>query len=295
MTDETRDASDFFITTDPFDPAMVTISEDATLAETERDGVRLAYETCGDPAGEPVVLIEGLGYGRWMWRWQVDALADDYRLVVPDNRGTGDSNAPEGPYTIEQLAADVHAVVSDAGVERPHLIGASMGGMIAQEYALSYPTRSVSLLCTSPGGPEAVPTPDETLARMFDVPDDADEREAIRYKMAPAMDELADDTETLERIVDWRLASDAPPAARQAQAAAVEAFDVSDRLDEITVPAFVAHGTADRVLPVENGRLLADRLDCATLFVEDGPHLFFIEDADRVNSALTAFLDGVAG
>ena len=270
-------------------------TDDSHLASVERDGVRISYEERGDPDGEPVLLLEGLGYARWMWRWQADALADDYRVLLPDNRGTGGSDAPEGPYTIGDMAADAHAVCADAGVERPHLVGASMGGMIALRYAVDYEARSLSLLCTSPGGPDAVPTPDETLARMFEVPDDADEREAIRHKMGPAMDALADDEETLSRIVDWRLRSDAPPAAREAQAGAVAAFDASEELDRLEVPAFVAHGTADRVLPVANGRLLADRLDCETLFVDDGPHLLFVESADRLNDRLSAFLEASDG
>ena len=269
-------------------------SPDETQTDTvERDGVTISYELRGDPTGEPVVMIEGLGYARWMWNWQAEALADEYRLLLPDNRGTGASDAPDGPYSIDQLAADIHAAVTDAGFDRPHLIGASMGGMIGLQYALSYPARSLSLLCTSPGGPDAEPTPDETLARMFSVPDDADEREAIRYKMEPAMNEL--DEPVVDQIVEWRLASDAPPAAREAQGGAVQAFDVSDRLDELTLPTLVMHGTDDRVLPVANGRLLADRLDCRATFVEGGPHLFFIEQAGQVNDELDAFLAGVDG
>lgn len=264
-----------------------------------RAGVEIAYEERGRPAAdaETVVFLEGLGYGRWMWHRQADALADDYHLVLPDNRGTGESDAPEGPYTITQMAADTEAVLADAGVETAHVVGASMGGMIAQRYALDYDRAvSLALLCTSPGGEDAVPTPDATLARMFDVPDDADEREAIRYKMQPALsDGFAEaNPDLIERIVDWRLDSDAPPAARQAQAAAVEAFDAGDDLDELTLPTLIAHGTDDRVLPVANGELLADALSHAeTEWVEDGSHLFFLEEADRVNDTLEAFLDGV--
>ena len=262
-----------------------------------RDGVEIAYEQRGQSAdgAQSVVLIEGLGYGRWMWRWQADALTDDYHVVLPDNRGTGDSDAPEGPYTIEQMAADLEAVLADAGVETVHVVGASMGGMIAQQYALSYDrAASLSLFCTSPGGDDAVATPDETLARMFSVPEDADEREAIRYKMAPALsDGFAEaNPELIERIVDWRLASDAPPAAREAQGAAVEAFDVSDDLAALDVPTLVLHGTGDHVLPVENGELLTELLpDPETTFYEGGSHLFFMEESERVSERLRGFLD----
>src|SRR6056297_1338841 len=157
------------------------------------DGVELAYEERGaDPdAAETVALVEGLGYGRWMWNWQRDRLADEgYRVVVWDNRGAGDSDAPEGPYSIAEMASDLDAVLDAVGVDRAHVVGASMGGMIAQQYALDYDrAESLGLLCTSHGGEEAHDVPEETQARMFGVPEDADERETIRFKMQPAMTE----------------------------------------------------------------------------------------------------------
>lgn len=265
------------------------------METVSRDGVLLTYERAGQRDAASVVLVEGLGYGRWMWNWQRDALADDYDVVIPDNRGTGDSDAPQGPYTIGEMAADLDAVLDDAGIDEAHLVGASMGGMIVQQYALDYDrARSITLLCTSPGGDDAEPTPPETQQRMFDVPEGLDEREQIRYKMAPAMTDALADRDLLEDIIDWRLASDAPEHARQAQGAAVAAFDVSDRLDQIDVPALVLHGTDDRVLPVGNARLLDDRLPDSSLeLVEGGPHLFFIENHERVNKYVQAFLRDV--
>lgn len=265
----------------------------------DNDGVTIAYEERGrDPTtAETVVCCEGLGYGRWMWNWQAEALAESSHVVVWDNRGTGDSDAPEGPYTIEQMAGDLEAVLDDVGITSAHVVGASMGGMVAQRYALAYDrAASLTLLCTSPGGPEAVPTPEATLERMFSVPDDADEREAIRYKMRPAVSDgfMEQHEELVEQIVDWRLDSDAPPAARQAQAAAVEAFDASDELDGIEVPVLVLHGTDDRVLPVGNGEILAERIPRADAeFVDGGSHLFFIEDAARVTDRIEEFLADV--
>ena len=260
----------------------------------DSDGVRIAYERAGTPEGETVVLVEGLGYGRWMWNWQREGL-EAYDLLLPDNRGTGDSDVPEGPYTVPKMAADVEAVLADAGADRAHLVGASMGGMIAQQYALEYDrAASLCLLCTSPGGPEEEPIPEATLERMFGVPEGYDEREAVRYKMEPAMTEAfwAANGYLIDDIVDWRLESDAPEHAREWQAAGVETFDVSDRLADLAVPALVLHGERDRVVPVENGRLLAEGLPDATLetFDEGGSHLFFIERADDVNAQLRSFL-----
>lgn len=260
----------------------------------DSDGVRIAYERTGTPGGQTVVLVEGLGYGRWMWNWQREGLRE-YDLILPDNRGTGDSDVPDGPYTVPEMAGDIEAVLADAGVDRAHLVGASMGGMVAQQYALEFDrAASLCLLCTSPGGPEEEPIPESTLERMFGVPEEYDQREAIRYKMEPAMtDEFwAAEEGLIDEVVGWRLESDAPDRAREWQAAGVEAFDVSDRLADLEVPALVLHGERDRVVPVENGRLLAEGLPEATLetFDEGGSHLFFIERAGDVNARLRSFL-----
>lgn len=269
------------------------------MPTVDADGVTIAYEEHGPPDAESVVFVEGLGYGRWMWQWQADALADDYHVVLYDNRGTGESDAPDGPYTIPEMAADLDAVLTDvldadAG-ETAHVVGASMGGMIAMQYALDYDrAASLVLLCTSHGGDDAVPIPDETLARMFNVPDDASPREAIRYKMQPAMtDEFWDENQDLiEQIVDWRLESDASDDAREAQAAGVQAFDVQDRLCDIDVPTLVLHGTDDRVLPVENGRMVADGIPNAEFVpLEGGSHLFFIESHETVTDSIQSFID----
>ena len=204
-----------------------------------RDGVSIEYAFDGPGDGPTVLLLEGLGYGRWMWRWLTDALADEYEVIRPDNRGTGGSDVPEGPYTVAEMAADARAVLDDHGADRVHVCGASMGGMIAQELAV------------------------------------ADDR--------------------VDRIVDWRLAGDTTPAGREAQAAAVAAFDATDQLGEIDVPTLILHGTDDRVLPVGNADLLADYLPHATVErVDGGPHLFFIERRDAVNPRIRSFLDEVA-
>jgi len=274
------------------------------MAYATNDGVRLAYEREGparadiDPDdAEVVVFVEGLGYGTWMWRWQHRAVREQYESVRWDNRGTGDSDEPEGPYTVPEMASDLEAVLDDAGVEQAHVVGASMGGMIALQYALDYDrARSLTLMCTSPGGPDAVGVPEETQERMFSVPDDYDEREAIRYKMEPAMTSefVADNEELVKRILDWRLESDASDQARLWQGAAVEAFDVSDRLGEIDQSVLLFHGTADRVVPYENGELLADGLPDVEFVTLDGaPHLLFIERRERVNDRLLEFLDDV--
>jgi pimeloyl-ACP methyl ester carboxylesterase len=267
---------------------------------------------------ETVVFVEGQGYGRWMWNFQHDRLGDSERIVW-DNRGTGDSDAP-GPhwllrkipnwkglqalaifkldgYAIPDMAADLEAVLADAGVDSAHVVGASLGGVVAQEYAIEYDrAETVTLLCTSMGGDAeaAVDIPEETIQGMYAVPEDADERETIRYRMGYAMNDsfMAEHPELVDRIVDWRLEGDAGDAERLAQGAAYDGYDSSGKLDRLTQPTLVAHGTDDRVLPVENARLLHDRIPDAELeLFEGGQHLFFIERADAVTDRIREFLE----
>lgn len=287
----------------------------SSMPRAIRDGVSIYYEYDeSEDGGTPVVFVQGLGYGRWMWRWQREAVADAYDVVAPDNRGTGRSDVGLPPlvprlpgvlrppiifklagYSISGLAADLEAVLDDAGIREAHLVGASMGGMIAQRYALEYTrAKTLTLCCTSHGGPDAVPVPEETQEFIFDEPDGASERETLRHRMRPAFNERFTNRNPhlMDRILEWRLEQDADDPAREAQAAAVLNFDVSDRLERIRVPTLILHGTDDRVVPFENALLLEEAIpDARFERFEGGSHLFFIEDADRVNEELVAFLD----
>ncbi|MFC6752468.1 alpha/beta fold hydrolase [Halorubrum tibetense] len=174
------------------------------MSKVIRDGVSIDYAVDGDPGDPSVLLLAGLGYGRWMWRWLTAALADEYEVIRPDNRGTGESDVPEGPYTIDELAADAAAVLDDHGVDRVHVCGASMGGMTAQSLALADDrVASLTLLCTSPGGEGAVETPADVREHIFDPPEDADPRERIRYLMEPAVSDgfYGREPELVEEIV----------------------------------------------------------------------------------------------
>src|SRR6185503_21063399 len=119
---------------------------------TASDGARLHWESHG--SGDPVLLIMGLGSNAYGWHRTIPWLAERYETITFDNRGTGRSDVPDGPYAIAQLAADAAAVLDAAGHASAHVVGASLGGMIAQRFALSFPerVRSLVLVCTTPGG-----------------------------------------------------------------------------------------------------------------------------------------------
>ena len=133
----------------------------------DNQGARIYWDEQG--RGAPVLLIMGLGWTSAMWHRTRPILAERYRTVALDNRGVGRSDVPPGPYSIALMASDAAAVLDAAGIERACIFGVSMGGMIAQEFALQYPQRVDALLlgCTAAGGPHAVQPDSEVLQILF--------------------------------------------------------------------------------------------------------------------------------
>lgn len=266
------------------------------MTETElhaRNGnVCLAYEVRG--SGDPVLLIHGLGYARWGWEPVVDALARDLRIALFDNRGIGGSDAPKGPYTARQLAADAVAVLDAAGMDHAHVVGTSLGGMVAQEVATRWPERvdRLVLACTTPGGRHAYPLHERTLRLMQEALTLAPERALRRFvENALSGDALERRPELVERILYHRLSNPQDPAAWQAQAAAGAAFDGYGRLGRIAAPTLVLHGTDDGVVDVRNADLLAERIRDARLELFPGcGHLFFWEQPGRFVELVSEFL-----
>jgi 3-oxoadipate enol-lactonase len=246
--------------------------------------VSLYYETDGADDGETVVFLGDVGYGAWQWGWQHAGLAGPFETLVTDLRGAGRSDAPPGPYAVDDFVADVRAVLDDHGARRVHVVGSGLGGMVALELArTSTRPRSLALLGTAPVGA------DLTLDPLFGAPDDPD---ALAASLAAALsrDFLDAHPDAIERIVEWRAAEDAPREAWDAQAAAVAAYAV-DRPYEIDTPALVLHGRDDAVWPVEHGRRLAETLPRGEFVGLDGGHLIGIERSRAVNDRLFGFFE----
>jgi 3-oxoadipate enol-lactonase len=245
--------------------------------------VRIAWERVG--SGEPLLLIQGLGYARWGWEPVVEPLSRSFEVLIFDNRGIGESEVPPGPYTIAEMAADAVQVLDEAGVERAHVVGTSLGGMIAQELALSRPERvsKLVLACTTPGGADAYPMPQRTVDLMLAR---ATLREFTENALTPAV--LPD---VVDRILAHRERTDQGYDAWAAQAAAGAGFDASGRLGALEAPTLVQHGDGDVVVDPRNGQLLAELIPGARLSVyEGGGHLFFWQEPERFVRELEEFL-----
>lgn len=241
-----------------------------------RDGVELYYETEGE--GEGVAFLAEAGLGAWSWGWQHRAVAGPYRALVHDRRGTGRSDAPAGPYTVEELVADLRAVVRDAGLGRPHLIGLGLGGMVALRYAREHGARTLTLAGTAGSGGRVDA---DALA-------DADEAALLGAEFRAAHPDV------LAGIREWRREDDAAPGASDAQVAALRGFDAAP-LHELTLPALVVHGSGDQIVPAAAGRDLAEGLPRGEFHAFEGAgHLVTVERSRPVNDLLVGHLDGGA-
>ncbi|WP_276273150.1 alpha/beta fold hydrolase [Haloarcula litorea] len=244
------------------------------------DGVTLHYETSGD--GPTVVFVTDAGYGAWLWGWHVDAVAGPYEALVWDLRGTGESDAPAGPYDVNTLASDLEAVLSAHGVGSAHLVGAGLGGMVALAYAHRYNrARTLTLYNTAAAG-EAL-----DAAALRDLSLDAGAEASLSGAFSPAFRE---ETALVERITEWRRAEDATGDAFEAQVAAALAFDAPP-LYEVTLPTAVYYGVDDPVVPTAAAESLAADLPRGEATAVEGRHCSYVEHAPAVTDRLTAFLD----
>lgn len=256
------------------------------------DGVRLHYAETGRRSGPPVLMIQGLGADKHLWDLQRLALAPWYRTIALDNRGAGRSDKPYGAYSMEQMADDAIATLDKAGVEHAHIVGASMGGVIAQLLALKHPdrVRSLTLACTAcrhhPWRRELLAGWAETaqlrgMAAMT--------HEAARWVIGPRS------FRRLTPAVGWMgpLALSRPPHAFAGQVAGILSIDDShaERLHEILVPTLVMVGNQDILTPRGDSEELAERIASAELVVISGAaHGFMIEHATTFNRILLDFL-----
>jgi pimeloyl-ACP methyl ester carboxylesterase len=260
--------------------------------KADSHGVRIAYELLGE--GEPLTLVQGLAYDRHGFGRLPELLAEHFRVVLIDNRGVGESDEPDGPYTVPQMAADVAAVLDDAGIARTDLWGVSLGGLIAQEFALAYPERVARLvLCsTMPGGPRSHPMPAPGLEAFARFPT-LERKAGLRLMVENSLGVrgVREVPGLADEIYAYRLENAPSLAAWQAQAHAGATFDGYDRIGGITAPTLILHGGADNVVDTRNAELLAELIPNARVeIVPERGHLVMWEDSERVARLVAEFL-----
>jgi pimeloyl-ACP methyl ester carboxylesterase len=259
----------------------------------DRGDASIWWEEAG--VGPPLLLVQGLGYPGDMWHRLVPSLAEHHRVLWFDNRGTGRTGVPAGPYTVELMASDAIAVLDAAGVDAAHVMGASMGGFIVQELALGHPDRVLSLIlgCTGTGGDGMVAAEPEAMemiaARATMTPEDAAEV-SIPFVYASSTPRERIDEDFAVRMVR----PTTPEGYSNQVAGVVQWRGAFDRLVDLAVPVLVLSGTADRLVNPENSKVLAARIPTSRLVWIDGAsHVFFTDDPKATVDAVVGFLAGL--
>jgi 3-oxoadipate enol-lactonase len=261
-----------------------------------KDGTRIHYEIRGQ--GEPLALIFGYGGSGRAWGEPFLRLLEaHFKTIVIDNRGTGQSDKPEKPYSLIDLAADVASVLDHARIDRAHLMGISMGGMIAQEFALNHPARLRGLVlgCTVCGFAHSVAGDPETVAALQVNPGEPQASQIERLLAAccakPFLASAKGQAVLKERLAEVMNYPITPLHTYKLHWGAIAGFDTFDRLPQLKVPTLVITGTSDLLVPDANSDIIKDRIPGARICKLPGAgHLFFWEAPEETAAAVTKFL-----
>lgn len=257
------------------------------------NGIDIYYERWGE--GPPLLFFNGSGTTIATTKPMLEPYAGRFDLVVQDQRGLGQTGVSPGPYEMADYAADGAALLDHLGWDRCRVAGVSFGGMVAQEFAVTYPERveRLALVCTSPGG-DFASYPLHTLTDVDPADAAAMRLTIIDTRFTPEYLAEHDDARALTEFLTAGAAQPVPEEVQRGMAMQLDArsrHDVVDRLGSITCPTLVASGRYDGIAPPENGEAIAARIPGAELRLYDGGHMFFIQDP----TAQPEILDFLAG
>jgi 3-oxoadipate enol-lactonase len=253
--------------------------------------IELSYERSG--SGPPLLLIMGMSGSALSWGEAfLDALGQDFETIVYDHRGIGASSRLDGPLTIAQLAEDTAALLAALELDSAHVLGISMGGMIAQELVLSHPEqiRTLTLGCTYCGGEGSALAGEDVLRRLAEAMSSGDRARAIRtaweVNVSPS---FAADEDAYARFVEIAQRRAVAVEVIMAQMQAIAGHDTSARLPSLALPTLVLHGTLDQMIPVQNGHMIAGLIPGSRLEIFDGVgHMFFLERPEQAADLVRA-------
>ena len=261
-------------------------------------GRKIAYDEARpanpDDEKETILLLTGLASKRLGWVRQLEVFGREYRTLALDHRDTGDSDEVADDYTTADLADDAAAVISALGIAHAHVVGISLGGFAALQFALRHPDMldKLVLVSTSAGGRSHVPASPEIVALLTPEPGlEVGERAIRNYSKIMAAEFVAAHPEALEQIAATARYRTQSAASYGRQLRASLAHDVVDELHRITAPTLVIHGDVDTLIPAANGAYLAAHIPGARHNVyPDVGHIPIVERADDFNRDVLAFL-----
>ncbi len=264
------------------------------MPKIEVNDINIYYEVYGE--GFPLVMIIGLSANiDWWTKDVIESLAEDFKLVIFDNRGTGKTSKTDIDFSIKMLADDTAGLMDALGFKRFHVLGISMGGMIAQELTLNYPERIEKLIlgCTNCGGSKQIPPSAEVIEILRTPKDDMTPEELINGTIPLLYTEnfIKNNPDFIEYYKQELLKSPIAPDIFQRQVKAILNFNICLKLKKVTVPTLIIHGKKDILIPYENADIIAKRIpNSKVILLDNSAHIFFQPDSAKVINYIKEFL-----
>jgi pimeloyl-ACP methyl ester carboxylesterase len=264
------------------------------MPKIQTNGINTYYEIHG--TGEPLVFIGGLGADTFLWFRQVPELSKQFQVITFDTRGSGESDKPTEPYTIKMFADDTAGLLNGLNIEKACIVGASLGGLIAQQFVLSYPHLVTHLVLASTGfgGPHMVkPSIFDVIPALFTMRRSGDPAKDIQrsFELFTSKTWCQQHADLVKQYVDWRVAHPQLSEAYNRQKAAVNTFNGENLISQIKLPVLIVHGARDRIVPVKNAHLLKAKLPQARLIIfPEAGHAAPIQFAEEFNAAIAQFV-----
>jgi len=271
----------------------------------ELDDFKMCYYVFGE--GHPLILISGLGMDNTTWIYQVPTFKDFFKVIIFDNRGIGGSSRTIGPYTIKMMAEDVIKLMEHLKIKNAHILGSSMGGMIAQEIAINHPLRVTKLvLCSTSPKPRRLllqklseGLKDLLNDEIEDIIEVNSKRElfekAISYILRQVFSEefLKENRKLVGETLKKYLSSPNYIETFLKQVRAIRWHNTLDRLRDIEAETLILAGDKDRLVSTENAKILAERIPNSRIVIfKNVGHAMHLETPEKFNKTVLDFLRG---
>ena len=269
------------------------------MPHLQSNGISLYYEEHGqeNSNAEPLILIMGFTVSSIGWHWNIPSFAKSFRTIAFDNRGVGQSDKPDEPYTMQMFADDTAGLLDGLGIDKAHIFGISMGGMIAQEFALRHSQRVKTLIlgCTNCGGEKTTLSSDPEVLNMLGNIESVSVEEAALAMTQVAVTPwfIQKHMATLIEMNQMSAAHPTPKHGMVSQMAALQGHDTYARLPQISVPTLVITGKEDGLVPPENSLILSQQIPNAELAIlSNASHMFHMERPETTVDVVSGFING---
>jgi pimeloyl-ACP methyl ester carboxylesterase len=267
------------------------------MPKAKVNGIDMFYEVQGK--GVPLVMIQGFAGNQQAWFFQTPVFKKYYKVIIFDNRGIGRSGRSSEPYTIRTMADDVVRLMDYLGIDKAHILGLSLGGVVAQEIAISYPERVIKLVLGSTFAGKQIRDVHPDMLKAAGVKEGATNADFGSIDFRKLMNTIVSlaFNRMLYRMILLPLSKRSLKSVNAegylAQLASVGDYDTLDRLHLIQAPTLVMTGTGDRLVPPGMSDLIASRIPHARLVkIKGGSHAFFMEMRGKFNKEVLVFLRG---